>query len=633
MFKISRQTTRPFLLLASLLFPLGVYLLTACRDIYWMDSAEFVVTSRVFGLVHPPGYPLLTNLFSFATLIPMFQLPFRLNLISAFAAAGSCLVLFLTIEHLTKKSQLALLGCFVWAVSSELWNQATVVEVYSFQVFLFSLALYAALRWCEEFSSGFLTFFAFAFGCGLANHPFIITWLPTFILIISSPVLKTIKPRTWGAFAGALLLGPLLYLSLPFRSQNLFSWGGINSIASFLKYITGNVYRYRFLAGGTNYIINQTSALPRSFFEQFSILGVLIFPGIFWFFKTHRRALGALLLGVVLTTLVTFSYNIPDKEGYFLPVYFILAIFIGSSLALLNNPIAYRASLVALLSLTVGIGVWKYPRQNRSRLFSLSDLAHSISAELPDTAIIFTNDYSVFHALNWQKIEEYPSRPLIVVSEHHLAFPWYLKQISRILPIPDTCFTIADDIWKNFPKMNDINFGTVTAARVEEVKYQMIRRLMNSHRLFYFPQNFSYFPDSWREFRLKMHGLTYEFRPGTDTAIPSEIVFFFPAPEKYSVPRTTDPYTEDMCRRFAATANRRGIFHYALKDVSNALADFNLALQYYPDYPAAIENKGIIFAFEGQSDSARAYLTKFIKLEPNSPEINKIRALLDNLKK
>jgi len=92
-----------------------------------------------------------------------------------------------------------------------------------------------------------------------------------------------------------------------------------------------------------------------------------------------------------------------------------------------------------------------------------------------------------------------------------------------------------------------------------------------------------------------------------------------------------DIETQDVCRRLAATASRRGILRFAAGNNSEAIRDFDLALQYFPDYPQAVENKGIVFYFSGQPDSARLYLERFIELEPTSPELPKVRGILARL--
>ena len=612
--------------------PFALYFLTTCRDIYWLDSAEFALATRTGGLVHPPGYPLLLNLLSFVSLLPVFTLPFRINLLSALVAAGSCFFLFHIINRLTGDEKFALLGAFIWALSFELWQQATAIEVYALQVFLFALTLWALLRWRETSSASYsyLYFFGFSFGLTLANHLFIIVWIPTFLILLHTPALKNLHRRQWLLFFLLLLLGPLLYLSLLFRSQNPPGWAGIESTDDFFRYITAAVYRYRFLAGGTDYLTQQVSSLPLTLFKQFTIFWLLLIPGSIWLIRKNKRLFFALLIGTVLASSAALLYNIPDKEGYFLPVYFCLAIFIGSAAphfqAKKGRTGIFALIIIALIVVVLG----NYPRQNRSHLTALSDLARAVCNELPAHAVIFTDDYSLFQGLNWHNIIEKPDNLPTIISEHHLVFPWYLKQLAKTVPVPDPCFDLARTLWENRTRLSKIQFGTLASERAQEIKRHLLLSLTD-HPCFYFPQNFSQSLERWQNFRLRLHGLTYQFRPLEDSTIEPEIKFTFPEPERYSTNKFYDPYAEDLCRRFAATANRRGMLRYASGDDTGAIADFNLALKYYPDYSAAIENKGLVFAMTGKTDSARFYLTKFIKLEPNSPEINKVRVFLNKL--
>ena len=135
----------------------------------------------------------------------------------------------------------------------------------------------------------------------------------------------------------------------------------------------------------------------------------------------------------------------------------------------------------------------------------------------------------------------------------------------------------------------------------------------------------------WQELnglRLTMRGLCYEIAardtlPDLDSPLP-------PA-NRYRSTLYRDLETQALCRRFAATACRRGIIRFATSANAEAVQDFNLALSYFPDYPQAIENKGIVFFFSSRPDSARFYLSRFLTLDPQSTEIPKVRQILAKL--
>jgi tetratricopeptide (TPR) repeat protein len=151
-----------------------------------------------------------------------------------------------------------------------------------------------------------------------------------------------------------------------------------------------------------------------------------------------------------------------------------------------------------------------------------------------------------------------------------------------------------------------------------------------ARRVFWIPRDFSDWPGDLNGLRLTMRGLCYEVAardtvPDLDSPMP-------PA-SRYHINAYRDPETQDVCRRFAATACRRGIIRFANNAYAEALRDFNLALEYFPDYPSAIEDKGIVFFYSNQPDSARFYLERYITLDPRSPEIPKVKQVLAQLGK
>jgi tetratricopeptide (TPR) repeat protein len=154
---------------------------------------------------------------------------------------------------------------------------------------------------------------------------------------------------------------------------------------------------------------------------------------------------------------------------------------------------------------------------------------------------------------------------------------------------------------------------------------------MYGRRVFWVPREFGEWTHSWRDLSLTLHGLCYEVlaEPAISTTDP---VFTFPGPDQYSTSRFRDPETRDLCLRFAATANRRGMLRHEAGNTDAALTDFDLALAYFPEYGAAVENKGLVHAISGEPDSARVYLVRYLELEPNSPEVPKVKSVLAGLR-
>ena len=78
-----------------------VYLETASPNVAFWDCGEFVTTSYVLGVPHPPGAPLYTILGRVFTLLPIArEIAFRVNLISVLAASFSVLLIYLVVVRL-----------------------------------------------------------------------------------------------------------------------------------------------------------------------------------------------------------------------------------------------------------------------------------------------------------------------------------------------------------------------------------------------------------------------------------------------------------------------------------------------------------------------------------------------------
>ena len=622
--------------------PLALYAITACRDIFWMDSTEFMLVGRHLAVSHPPGYPLLTLIIRLFSIVPILALPFRLNLVAAMAAAGSCLFAYFIVLELSRDRLAGLFSALLWGVSFELWQQATALEVYSFQVLLLSVLLLAMVKWQgvkSKVRSGndevrtaeprWLLLAFFVFGLALANHTPIVLWIPSLlILLLTSPARP--GPRVLGL--GILLTGlaVCLYIYVPLRASARVAqfWTGVNSLSDLFQFVSGRMYRYRLLAGGTAYLGRQASDLPSLAGKQLLAAWALVIPGAVLLWRSYRSLLAALLLGAVIVTVAALAYNIPDKEGYLLPAYLALLILVGCGFAFLRNTRAKRAIAPLGLVLVALPVAFFFPVQNRSRLHGLSDLSWAVLSSLPSNSTVFTDDYSLYQGIRWQQQIVGYRADVVSVVQYYLAVPWYLDQLSRTVPVPEPATDIVRRLWQNSGRVDDIDFGKQAKAASQQAMLLLVQNRLLQSRVFWIPADFSGWPQDWNGLRLTMHGLCYEV--GAQDTLP-DLDSPLPPASRYHITVYRDLETQDICRRFAATACRRGIIRFASNANAKAIMDFDLALQYFPDYPSAIEDKGIVFLYSNQPDSARFYLNRFIALDPQSPELPKVRQALGQL--
>uniref|UniRef100_A0A7C4CCG4 Uncharacterized protein n=1 Tax=candidate division WOR-3 bacterium TaxID=2052148 RepID=A0A7C4CCG4_UNCW3 len=257
-------------------------------------------------------------------------------------------------------------------------------------------------------------------------------------------------------------------------------------------------------------------------------------------------------------------------------------------------------------------------------------MSRTLIAELPERAILFTNDYSIFQGVSWLLDSGTHDHSITVVSEHHLAFPWYLDRLAKSLAVPERVFELCRRLWNRAGRTNDAAFGEEAKSVTENIRYEITRSILPSRPVFWIPRDFGDWPREWRDYFLLLNGLSYRVSALPDSSVP-EPLLAFPDPDMYNTTRFRDAESQDFCRRLAAAVNRRGMLRFERNFIAGALADFDLSIAYYPEYSAPIENKGLIYYFTGQPDSAAKYLRLFLRMDPQSPETSKVKTVLRSI--
>ncbi len=126
-------TRRVGLGLSGLVF--GLYLLALCPNIYFRDAGELTASAFGLGVAHPTGFPAYLLLGRLACFIPLGNIGFRLNVLSALCAAAALYVVYSILVRLAPRRSPAVLGAaagsaLVLALGDTLVLHATTAEVY-----------------------------------------------------------------------------------------------------------------------------------------------------------------------------------------------------------------------------------------------------------------------------------------------------------------------------------------------------------------------------------------------------------------------------------------------------------------------------------------------------------------------
>ena len=142
-----------------------IYLLTMADTVPYWDSGEFIATSYILGVPHPPGSPLYLIIGRIFSMIPFNpDIAFRINLISPVVSALAVMYLYLaSVKLITNyrgkiKTQIdalitfgaALIGALTFAFTDSHWFNAVEAEVYGFSTFFTAIVVWLILHWAER---------------------------------------------------------------------------------------------------------------------------------------------------------------------------------------------------------------------------------------------------------------------------------------------------------------------------------------------------------------------------------------------------------------------------------------------------------------------------------------------------
>ena len=212
--------------------PLFVFLRTLTVTVPFWDSGEYIATSRILGLPHPPGNPVYTMLGRMLTLIPIASIAQRVNFMSALASALTCFFTYLVVVRALRRtfedrfeSGAAWVACLVGgltaaffvAFSSSFWDSAIEAEVYSLSSALIAFTMWLAFRWWDRLdqpgNDKLLILVTYILGVSTGVHLGTILVAPglLFLLALIRPTIFT-SGRFWAS--ALLLLGTLAFLGV-----------------------------------------------------------------------------------------------------------------------------------------------------------------------------------------------------------------------------------------------------------------------------------------------------------------------------------------------------------------------------------------------------------------------------------
>lgn len=345
----------PWLIAAGLfLATLLVYTLTLAPSVVSVfdDSLEFQLVTYQLGIAHPTGYPLYTLLGKLFTLLPVGNVAYRVNWMSAVFGAATVGIVYLNIlpegqprQRETRFSQTghtwpvhagAATGALIFAVGQVFWQQSTVAEVYTLNAFFVALIL-AVATYSPRLRPTGLYLIAFLVGLSLTHHRTMILLLPALglYLMITGHLRLLRNPRVLLLVGLCGFFPLLLYFYLPLR-------GHIGSLDGTYENSWSGFWRQVSAAGYGTFIFDNPFGQERNLSFYWNLLADQFYTTVLGLIGLAFLAGYGQLKYLVLTAtaFVSYSifnvfYNVSDIAVFFIPVFLVWAIWSGLGAAFL----------------------------------------------------------------------------------------------------------------------------------------------------------------------------------------------------------------------------------------------------------------------------------------------------------
>ena len=464
--RLPRNLTGRFSVLIGLA-ALVPYLLTLAPTISWrnggIDSGELVTAMYVLGVAHPTGFPLYILLGHAFMILPIGEIAYRANLLSAvcaggtvgFVAATSILITSRrpTVEWLIVLSAAAA-GSFAFAFSPLFWARATIAKEYTLNTLFLAAGLWLLLTWRKHRQPAQLIAFAAVVGLGLADHLTSLSVLPGalgFILLVDSRsafrwpiILRSIA---------VLLVCVSLYAYIPLRAIAVpyLDWGDPRTLSSFFDHVSGATYKDVLthssmkLADIAQRLLFGVRGIPDQIGWP-ALVGLLV--GVSIAARSDRP--GLILVGgpAVISLAFATLYSVRDSESYLLPLYLSGAILASVGFCEAGHAVFGKAGqywritrwhvaaiLVVLTSILAGSSIWRsFEKVDVSHDTSARDYGEAVLAAAVPNAIVVTNHDETTFSL-WYVQQVLGDRPdTVIIDERLIGWPWYRLSLARYFP-------------------------------------------------------------------------------------------------------------------------------------------------------------------------------------------------------
>ncbi len=630
-----------------------LYLHTVAPTVTFEDSGDFISSAYLLGIAHPSGYPTYTMIGHLLTYLPLGNIAFRINLFSPICGAITCLCLYF-IYYLATNSKkwskggisitLAAVTALLFGGSSTIWSQSIIAEVYPLNVLFVSVLILILIKWQSSLNirqgdissypvSKLLLLFAVTYGFSFTNHMLSLFLAPAFIYLFWIVDRRIFLSWKYILLIGLFfILGLLPYIYLPMRSSQepLIDWGNPTTMEMFYYHVFGKIYQGKIFTLGVAKVLENLKLYFNFLGNQFLIIiGFIGIVGIWRLIVENRKLvifLGLIWLGNVGYTV---NYDFGEAlEPYFVPSFFIWAIFLGYGLYWIVELIILNINrlplikkivipLISALSVLLPIIVMMnhYQSHDKSRYFFAHDYGRNIMRDIPSNSILVNGGDDSFMILWYLSYVERMREDLPVFTVYFIS----QKYLGHILTAHPE-ISITSNLYDSYDKIVKNIIDNNPSLRI----YYGAELVGNTSISMPYPE------------RLIQQGMVYEIQHGLKVELPplsdeKMQKYIYRGVQDKNIHKDSPAinylkFYGHALQSWSRNYSNNGRYTEAISILTEAISlvskEDELFSVLQTELSTAYNNLGIAYYKEAKYDEAIIVLEKGIKIDPNNPSIH-----------
>jgi len=478
------------------------------------DSGEFITSSVIMGIPHPPGYPLYMILSKLFSMIPFGEIAWRINLLSSVFNITASIILFFSLFKLMRCFKSSLIASIFFSLSPLIWEYSLKAEVFPLNNLFISIIIYLLVSMRKDIlfdkKVSLKSIFALFFisGLSLTNHHTIILFAFPVLLWLYFYLGKAFfNPKIILASLIFFILALSVYIYIPIRALEtpFLNWDNPKNLENFITLVTRSDYgTFRLMSvknAETYNLIEKYGIYIFSLIKHFNPIGFLLGVfGIIFLIIQKDKILGRILifsyilLSFLFIAVANFSKEstviIGIFERFFMSPSIFFSIFIGCGIYYLTNlipsffkkninvlKIIFLSAIVLSILISSIINFQSIRKQNYNKL--TYNFGKNILNSLEKDSILLTKGDILINPINYLQIVEKIRPDVIVLDQNMLSKDWYCTQMKGFYPnlvIPFKKYIvneskIVDVVNPNYKKRSIYIVNPIDSSIEKDYKY------------------------------------------------------------------------------------------------------------------------------------------------------------------